>query len=266
MNIFHYKHYKELLSDYIKNNNHRGLITQLAQICGCDRTYISQVLNGKADLLPDHIVKMCEHWDLDEKESEYFLYLLLKDRATTLASQKIFETKLKKLRDDALELTQKIQNKKDFDEVEEKYKTLYYSNWLYPLVHTLTSIDDFQSVESLAKKTGVVEGQIILILKTLQEMNLVIKKNNKYIHSGRNIYLTRDSAQIYSLHLQARLESVRRSYEKKDVHFTNIFAVSENDVDLLRDQILNLIEQHRNSVHASGSEVVGVFVCDFFIA
>lgn len=243
---------------------HRGFITQLAQICGCDRTYISQVLNGKADLLPDHLVKLCEYLDMNEKESEYFLYLLLKDRSTTATGKNLFEEKLKKLKDDALDLTNKVQSKKDVEEINEKYKTLYYSNWLYPLIHTLTSIESFQTIESISKKINMSETQVLPFLKTLVEMNLVAKKNNKFIHSGNNLYLARESAQIYSLHLQTRLESVRRSYEKKDIHFTNIFAVSLEDVDKLRSQILSLIEEHRKSVHNSGSEVVGVFNCDFF--
>ena len=264
MSIFAFKHYKPFLANYIKTNKYKGLISQLAQACGCDRTYISQVLNGKADLLPDHVVKLCDFLNLTEIESEYFLNLLLQDRATTPAARHFFENKINKIKNSSDELSKKIENKNDASEISEVHKNLYYSNWLFPLIHTLTSINQYQTVDSISKKISCTENVVVTVLKTLVKLNLVTSVNGKFVHSGLSLYLKREASQIYSFHLQARLESVRRSYEKQDIHFTNVFSVSTNDVGKLRDQIVNLIENHRKTVHESGAETVGVFNCDFF--
>lgn len=266
MDIFAFKNYKAFLTEYIKKNKHKGLISQIAEICGCDRTYISQVLNGKADLLPDHLARFCESLNFTELESDYLMQLLLKDRAATSAAKNIFENKLKKIKDIADELSQKIKSRKDTEEIiTEEHRTLYYSNLLFSVVHILTSIENFQTIDALAKKLNSSETQILLILKHLTEMGLVSKIKDKYVHSGKSMYLKRDASQIYSLHLQSRLESVRRSFEKNDVHFTNIFSVSKSDVDKLRGQITSLIEEQRKTVHASGTEQACVFTCDFFV-
>ncbi|MEN0059540.1 MAG: DUF4423 domain-containing protein [Bdellovibrio sp.] len=265
MDIFSYTTYKSFLIDYIRRNKYKGLITQLASACGCDRTYLSQAMAGKADLLPDHMIKLCEYLKMSELESDYLLNLLLKDRSTTLAARTLFENKLKKIKQQGDELSQKIKNKKDADEISEEYKTFYYSNWLFPAIHTLTSISDFQMQDAIAKKLNLPESQTLLILNSLIDMGLVVKSKNKYLHSGQSIYLKRDAAQIYSLHLQSRLESVKRSYEKNDIHFTNIFSVAKSEVDTLRGQIMELIETQRKTVHISGAEVACVFNCDFFV-
>ncbi|MBL7670473.1 MAG: TIGR02147 family protein [Bdellovibrionaceae bacterium] len=265
MNIFIFKTYKAFLADYIKRNKYKGLISKLAETCGCDRTYISQVLNGKADLLPDHIARLCEYLHFTELESDYLMLLLLKDRATSVAAKNIFEIKLKKINEMAEDLSQKVKSKKDSEEIiSEEHKTLYYSNWLFSAIHILTSIANFQTIEAISKKMNCTEASVSQVLKLLVEMGLVEKSKDKYVHNGKSVYLRRDAAQIYSLHLQSRLESVKRSYEKNDLHFTNIFSVSKEDVDAIRNQIMLLIEQHRQTVHRSGAQTACVFCCDFF--
>lgn len=266
MNVFVFKTYKMFLADYLKKNKHKGLVSKIAEVCGCDRTYISQVLNGKAELLPDHMVRLTEYLGLTELESDYLINLLLKDRATSIAAKNIFEAKLKKIKDLEGDLSQQIKNKKDAEEIiSEEDKTLYYSNWLFSAIHILTSIENFQTVDSISKKMNCSETMVLQILKSLVDMSLVSKVKDKYVHSGKSMYLKRDASQIYSLHLQPRLESVKRSYEKNDLHFTNIFSVSKEDVDKIRGQIMNLIEEQRSAVHASGSQTACVFCCDFFV-
>jgi len=265
MDVFTFKTYKAFLNDYIKSNKYKGLISEIARVCGCDRTYISQVLNGKADLLPDHMIKLCEHLQLSELETDYLMQLLLKDRASTPFAKNLFEAKIKKLKDISSELSQKVKQQKDAAEISEEFKTLYYSNWLFSAIHTLTSISEFQTVDKIADKLNLSESTVLQYLKSLIEMGLVNKNKDKYLHNGNSIYLKRDAAQVYSLHLQVRIESVKRSYEKNDLHFTNVFSVSKDDVEVIRNQITTFIETHRKTVHNSGAETACVFACDFFV-
>lgn len=265
MDIFTYQNYKTFLKDYIKRNKHKGLISHLAEVCGCDRTYISQVLKGKAELIPDHMIRFTHFLNLNELESDYLLHLLLKDRATSLSSKNLFEIKLLKSRESASEISKRVKNKKDTEEIiSDEYKTIYYSNFLIPVIHTLTSIENFQTLEAIAKKLHCAESTVIHILNLLEEMKLIYRSKDKFLHSGKNIYLKRDAAHIYSLHLQSRLEAVKRSFNKEDIHFTNMFAIAKEDLEVLKSQIIKLIEDQRNAVHISGSEVACVFCCDFF--
>lgn len=265
MNVFTYQNYKTFLKDFIKRNKHKGLISQIAEVCGCDRTYISQILKGKADLLPDHMIRLTHFLNLNESESDYLLHLLLKDRANSLSSKNLFETKLANARENASEISKRVKSKKDSEEIiSEEHKTLYYSNLLIPVIHTLTSIENFQTIESISKKLHCTETFVIQTLNLLEDMKLIHRSKDKFIHSGKNIYLKRDAAHIYSLHLQSRLEAVKRSFNKEDIHFTNIFTIAKEDLEVVKSQIIKLIEDQRNTVHASGSQVACVFCCDFY--
>ncbi len=265
MNIYNYTSYKKFLSEYIKINSHRGLISEIAKAAGCDRTYISQVLGGKADLLPDHVIRLSHFLLLDEPAADYLLHLLLKDRSASTEAKKKFELKLEKLRNTGLELSQQVKSKKDSNEIStEANKTNYYSNYFFQAIHLLTSIDEFQNIGAIAGRLNISESQVFQILRELEAMGLVVKERDKYYHSGKSFYLTGESPQIIPLHLNFRIEAVRRSQIRKDIHFSNIFSVSKHDIDLLKTQILELIELHRKTVHKSGSETVAIFCCDFF--
>lgn len=140
---------------------------------------------------------------------------------------------------------------------------LYIIQIFYP-DHSLTSIENFQTIETISKKLHCPETVVIQSLSLLEEMKLIHRSKEKFIHSGKNIYLKRDAAQIYSLHLQSRLEAVKRSFNKEDIHFTNMFTISREDIEKIKTQIVQLIEEQRNTVHASGSQAACVFCCDFY--
>lgn len=265
MDVYSYSSYKEFLKGYIKENRQKGLISQMAGICGCDRTYLSQVLNGKADLTPDHLIRFCESLNLDEHESRYLLMVLLRDRSSNTVARKTWAERIDKIRKDGRVLTEKIYGNEKPGEIREDLRTLYYSNWLYTAVHTLTSIAEFQTVDAISVKLSVSGAMIAKVLRDLVEMKVVLKEKERFVHNGANIYLQRESPQSHSHHMNWRMRSVERSTLKEDIHYTNIFSVDVKDVDKLRAQIVKLIEDQRKTVAASGAETACAFACDFFV-
>jgi len=265
MDVYTYVDYKAFLRGYIAHHKQKGLISQIASACGCDRTYLSQVLNAKADLTPDHMIQFCEVLGFDETQSRYLLYLLLRDRSSSLAARRKWQHKVEALKREALALTNKIFARENPGEIREELRTLYYSNWLYTAVHTLTSIAEFQTVDALAQKLHVPGTIVTRILRDLVEMNVVKREKERFVHAGGNVYISRQSPQSYAHHMNWRLRAIERSAVKEDIHYTNIFSVSANDVDKVRAQIVKLIEDQRRQVQASGAESACVFTCDFFL-
>lgn len=264
MNVFSHNTYKQFLKAVIAHHDARGIISQIATICGCDRTYISQVLNGKADLTPDHIIQFSEHFGLDEIESNYLLLLLLRDRSASAKARKSLEARLKTLKTEALTLSNKISSTESTYDIPEELRTLYYSNWMYGAVHILTSIADYQTPAAIAQKIHTPVTTVNQVLKDLEAMRLVRGEKGRFVHLGGDVYLPRQSSQISAHHLGWRMKAVERSLEKDDVHYTLAFSVSANDVEKLRTQIVDLIESQRRLVRDSGAEVACAFCVDFF--
>jgi uncharacterized protein (TIGR02147 family) len=264
MNIFIFNTYKEFLRAYIEEHKQKGLISRLANDCGCDRTYLSQVLNGKADLTPDHMTQMCDRLGFGEVDSRYLLLLLLRDRSSSPTARKSFALKLETLKRQNAVLTKKILSREKPAGVTEKMRTLYYSSWLYGAVHILTSVPEYQTVYALSQKLQVSPHAMTKLLKELLEMGVVKREGERYLHQGADIYLPRNSPQSHAHHLNWRLRAVERAMLAEDVHYTVSFSVSREDVDKLRDQVLKLIEEQRKVVRESGTEVAVTFCCDFY--
>jgi len=264
MNVYIHNTYKDFFRTFIADQNTRGIISQIAAACGCDRTYLSQVLNGKADLTPDHLIQFCESWGIGESDSDYLLLLLLRDRSSSLKARKFLDARVKQAKTEALTLSNKVVGKEKPKEIREELRALYYSSWIYGAVHILTSIPEFQTTSAIAQKLSVQPLTINQTLKDLVEMGVVKSEKGRYTHVGGDIYLPRQSAQISAHHLGWRMKSVERACEKGDVHYTLTFSVSSDDVEKLRLQIIDLIEAQRRIVRASGCETACVFCVDFF--
>lgn len=264
MNVFSYDSYKDLLKGYLELNDERGIVSRIAAACGCDRTYLSQVLSGKAELTPDHVVQLCDFLHLNESESDYVTLLTLRDRSSSIKARKILEAKVRQVKKEALALTAKISEREKPRQVDEEHRHLYYSTWLYGAVHTLTSIEEFQTPTALAEKLQLPLPRILQLLKGLVEMQVVRFEKGHYVHSNQDLYLPGDHPQILAHHLSWRMKAMERTTIKEDVHYTVAFSVSEQDVDKLRSQVLELIEKQRKTVRQSGAETACVFCVDFY--
>lgn len=264
MKPYNFKNYKEYLKSYLEKNKSKGIVSQVAAACGCDRTYLSQVFSGKAELTPDHIIQFCESYSLSDSESQYLLLLLLRDRSASAIAKRRLQKQLDDLKQKSQALSHQVSEKEALHKISETQRTLYYSSWLYGAVHTLTSIPSLQTASAIAEKLNIATPAASRILKELVEMNVVEKNGDKFVHSGHDIYLPSECPQSYSNHFSWRMRAVERTFVKDDIHYTVAFSISKNDVEKLRLQIIELIEKQRKSVRESGTETAVAFCCDFF--
>ena len=104
--IYEYLSYKTYLKDQLKNKGEGVSVTSLAQAAACNRTYLSQVLNSKVQITPDQAVLMAEYLKLNSDEKDFFLLLVLLERASNFKSRSIFEKKIQFL----VSKNQKLEN------------------------------------------------------------------------------------------------------------------------------------------------------------
>lgn len=261
--IFSYNSYKKYLKD-VSDLHGRGAIGKLAEAAGCDRTYLSQCLTSKVQLTPDHIFGISEYLGLSATEQDYFLMLLLYERSASKQAQTLIKEKMYILAQADLVLSQKIMRKADSNELSDEQKTKYYSSWKYSAVHTLTSIQGFQTLGAISKKTRLSESDVHAVLKDLLGMGLIHFNNSKWIHTGKNIHIPSGSSYTTQNHLNWRLKSVEDVNNKSALHYTMLFSLSKKDWETLRATLLNFIEKERDFIHDSGADEMYCFCCDLF--
>lgn len=264
MNIFEYDSYKAFLKSHIETHRRPGLIAELAKIAGCDRTYLSQVLNGKVHLTSDHAINLAESMGLSEAEQNYFLLMVLNDRAASAEAKDRLKKKMQKLADENLVLTKKIKSREIPGELPEELKAKYYSSWYFGAIHILTCIPEYQSIEAISRLLKMDRKHIEEVLLKLVEMKLVEKSGERFLHTGNNLHIPSYSPLTSINHLNWRLRGVEKSSADAGIHYTTTFAVSAKDTQRLRSQLLDFIEKQRSMIHKSGSEEVFTFCCDLY--
>ena len=98
MKIFDFSNYREFLFYKLKSDNRSGKFHNLARKLAIQRSFVSQVLNGKKNLSLELAADICLYLKLDTLETNYFLLLVQIERAKTEHLKEIFKKQLADLR------------------------------------------------------------------------------------------------------------------------------------------------------------------------
>jgi uncharacterized protein (TIGR02147 family) len=263
MNLFEYFSYKSYLADLVDKSNYK--VSTLSELAGCNRSYFSQMLNGKAQLTSDHIINLSEDLGFSELEKEYFITLCLLERASMIKTKDALEKKLNLIRQKSLNLSKKIKAENKIFEITDEMKGEYYSNALFGQVHMMTSIEDFQTVEGIATRLGLKKALVNKILTLLLEMRLVIKKDGRFLHQSGNIHVSAESSHNLVNHMNWRMRALLKVQEDEGIHYTGTFSISKKDIPQLKSHLLEFIKKQREIIGNSGAEEVYCFNCDLFL-
>ncbi|OFZ79458.1 MAG: hypothetical protein A2603_12720 [Bdellovibrionales bacterium RIFOXYD1_FULL_55_31] len=189
-NVFEFKEYRSYLQLRLGSRGQRtGQRLAAAKAMRCHSTFVSQVMNGRAELSLEQATLLSEHLGHTVEEEHYFLLLVQEARAGSVQVRHYF----KRQRDEILNQRMSIRNRlKDAAALSEMDEAKFYSNWLYCAVHVLTTIERLQTAEALADFLGVSRGQVNRILDFLVSLGLVDQsKDGRYQMSQKHIICPR---------------------------------------------------------------------------
>ena len=263
--LFKYLDYKQFLKQQIHDNSQiKAYRTLLAKAAGCQRSYLSQVLGGKADLTLDHAAGLTQFWKFDRDEVSYFLELVSLARAVTPKLKKIVEYRIQHMR----------QNREDFAQRFAKPslagsdgETSYYSNGHFAALHVLTSVPQFQRDKILAAHLGLPLSLAQHYLKELQQIGLVESVGaGSWKVSSKSIHVPKNSIHSWIHHSNWRHQAIRDAQipNSKGVHYTALHGLSLIDMNRIREKIMEFIDETRKIVEPSPEEVGVCLGIDFF--
>lgn len=265
MEVFQFNDYKECLRSFVAfNKAKRGYQSLLAEAAGCQRAFISQVLNSHVHLTPDHAIGLCQFWHLSELETDFFMELVALARAGTEAMRALSKRRLTSLRKHYANLGKK------FSKASAQAATVhanYYSSWHYTAIHVLCSIPEFQTETAISEKLGIPRSKTVRILSELQEMGIISKASFGKWHPIKNdIFLGRDSAMTFTNHWnwrQKALEDIQMGNEDS-IHYTSLHAMSRKDIIKFKFLLTEFISTTRELVAPSLEEDMVCITCDLF--
>lgn len=265
MNIYACDSYKEVLKTWLEAHNGKGKISYLASLCGCERSYLSQVLHGKADLTTDHMIQFCQATGLSENEERFCLLLLMHDRSSSRPVRESLRKKINRLKTEYNSVSNQLsESKSPQNRIDESQKDLYYSNHLYSAVHILTSSPRLQTAAALSEELSVPRPLIEKTLHELAQMKLVFQTGDRFKHAAGDIFTLRDDPRTGLHHWNWRRVALEGSNRADEIHYTDVFTVDQKDIEKIRDLCLRLIKAQGDVVGRSGTEAGAVLCLDFF--
>lgn len=263
-NIFDFKTYKDYLLALTEGE--RGMLTRLAEAASCQKSYLSTCLKGKTQLTLDHAFGISEYLELSDAEKEYFLLLVEKDKAGTLALKRHLEEKIKKLSREAYRLKNQQKSAVVISDGVTPEIAFYYGSYLGTAIHMLTSVDEYQTLSAISKRLNLPAETCQVLLQQLEAQDLVKKQGTHYKWNSANIYLADNSPWIANHHQNWRLRAID-NVQKRDeeaTHYSSIQSMSKDDFEKLKKKIAQFIKEFNQVADPSVPEEAFCVNIDFF--
>ncbi len=264
MNIFETTNYQKYLHSRLGGGlGRRGIKSQFATALECDGAYITRILDGLAHLSLEQGMRANQFFGHTESESEFFLMQIGFARAGSRDLKFYYKKKLENLQETHHKLSERIKDVESFPEITQ---ATYYSLWLYAAVDMATSITSLQTLESLSKYFQLPFSTLSPILSFLEGCGVVKQEGNKWINTGRQIYLTSDSPHIRKHHLNWRLKAMQliEQPQTKNLHYSSVVSLSEKDFVRLKEHFIESVSKAREIVKSSKDEKLAAYCIDCF--
>ena len=265
IDLYKYTDYKLYLKDkfYTFPSHGHGIQAKVAEVCSCNPSYISQVLNGAPHLTLEQTVAISDWLGLNKLEGKFFLTLVQKAKAGSQALKKIFQEEAEELRVSSLNIKKRVRSEADLSTDEQ---ATYYSEWSYAAVHVALTVPSLRSTDAIADHFQFPLKKVNKILKFLTSVNLAKQEGDKFFPTKTQLHLASDSVMILRHHSNWRLKAVRSIEEQdgKDLHYSTVVSLSRKDKEKLHGMLLKVIEDFQAVVKPSPEEQLAALNLDFF--
>ena len=262
--IFEFLNYRDYLKSKLGEKGARtGQKKALSEHLKVHTTLVSQIVLGKAELSLEQAEGANAFFGHSPDESEYFMLLVLKQRAGTQALESRWKQKIDQMRSQYLNIGKRIEPEAEIDP---RDQAKFYSSYLYGAIHALVSIKQFQTAEALAELLNRSLKDINERLAFLIKLGLVIEKNGRLSYGPQHIHLSSDSFLIKQHHNNWRLQAMQSLEDpaKNDLHYSAALTLSREDAYKIKDSLIQNLQQNVKVISESKEEVAYVYCMDFF--
>lgn len=264
-NVFDFDEYKAYLAAVVaaQPHNGHGFRAKLADGIGCQRAFVSQVLQGDAHFNLEHADRVNQFLEHSEEETDFFLLLVQKDRAGSVNLRRQFERQIRRIQDARLVLKNRMAHETEFS-LEDKQR--YYSSWHYGAVRIAISVPGLRTRDALAKRLRIPLKRLNEVLEFLVSRGFIRQEGDEYHDLASNMHLGNDSALIAKHHTNWRLRAMQSLDQEgpADVHYSTAISLSQEDAVKFRKLCVDFIDSLQPKIQASPEETVCSLCLDFF--
>ncbi len=262
--VFDFGDYRSYLLFALGPAGHRtGARTRACKELGCHATYLSQVLTDKVELSLEYGEAFNRFFKHRANEADYFILLLLRDRAGSAQLRERFQTQIEAIRSRQRSLKSRV---KEVSDLSTDAHEQFYSSWIYGAVHALASLPKYVSQKSVADSIGLTSGRVSDVFLFLQKIGLVASSSKGFEIGPRHVHLAQDSKFIKSHHTNWRLHAIQSLEDpmRDDPHYSGAVSLSKTGANIVRDKLLQTFQESMKVVRDDKEEVAYVYNFDFY--
>lgn len=261
--FFDLDHHAAILRWALAREPRHGAKAKLAAAIRCQASYLSLVLQKKANLSLEQAEEACRYLGFGTDETEYMLLLVQLDRAGTKSLKARFREKIEALRARRLLVVERLGRA---EELSPEKQATYYSSWIFAAVHIALTIPDLRTSSAISSYLGVPLLQVVKALDFLESAGLATQQGGQFFSTKNLVRLSKESNNIVKHHTNWRLRAIDSLESEKahELHYSAVFSASREDVIQLKDQMLEHLKVYLKGVQASKEEDLFILCLDLF--
>ena len=247
--LFRHAEYRSYL---LEKAEERGVRADWADAVGCQRGYLSSVLNGDADFSLEQADRLAAHLGFTEPERHYFLVLVQKSRAGTPSLRDHFQKEAKRLREERDRIAGRYEATRD---VSQEHQAEFYSAWYYTAVHLCVQLG-IQEREVIAQRLALPLARVTQVFDFFLRSGFAEIDAGKWKALHPITFLPGDSPLIVKHHTNWRLKGIQAAEAPTadDLHYSAVFTVNKADLRELRELWLNTVDVFKRQVTEAKDE------------
>ena len=265
MKIFDYDHYRHFLQAWLAQlpNQGHGQLVKIANSLDIHPSVVTLVLQGKKDFNLEQASDLATHLELSDLESEYLFVLVNQARAGRDGLRKRLQRQAQKIRAQASTLKDLLPPQK---ELSEEAKSVFYSQWYYSAIRILSSVEQYQSAEALARRLELPRAKVKDILDFLVRHGLCEERDGKFIMGPQSTHLGASSPLVTRHHANWRERSIFQleKMREDELFFTSPISIATKDLQRVRKILVAAIEDAFKVIDPSPCEEVACLNIDLF--
>jgi uncharacterized protein (TIGR02147 family) len=264
MRVFDFDSYKKFVNARIGSmpKKGRGQFRKISLALRMHSTLVSQVFRGDKQLTLEQACALADFFGMTDLETEFFVTLVEKEKAGSVALKQVFSRRLTSLRAQSTQISSRLPKAKA---LKEEDKATFYSQWYYSAVRLLTSIPQFQTRDAIALHLGLSPKIVGKVLEFLLAVGLCEEKRGRLHIGPSRTHTPADSPLAHRHHVNWRMKTMERfsALGAEELVFTSPMTLAEKDVPEIREEISALIEKVSRRIEPSPSEVMACLNIDW---
>lgn len=264
MQVWEFQNYRDyLVSKLGPEGSRSGARKELAAAIQVHTTYVSQVLKGKAEFSLEQAESINTFFSHTEDEGEYFISLVLKDRAGSAKLKSRFESKIQKMREARLNISQRLNVE---NAISEKDREKFYSSAVYGAAHVLCSLPQYKNVQALSEALQLSRQRTAEIVEFLLRIGVLKTEKEQLFPGPKHVHLANDSEMVLKHHTNWRMHAISnlQFLTKDDLHYSACLSISHEGAFLVKEAILETLKRVVEIVGKSEVETGYVLNFDFY--